>query len=651
MTILWIIHRDGAKRAALARLAGAGGQQVLGEPTDSVFQTAPAAAVVLLGLAGDFEQELEFVHRFSPRLRGSRWILIPETDHQQEAERLFDSLDCEVVCFPPGPEQLRNSIRAILAVRGVEALSERATRDALTARFARWFADLEMPELLRAIDPQMASDPLLVCGEAGTGRELLARYIHSFGGGRGGRFLHLVCRGVSSARALLDQIEDDRPPSGVRAWTIWLENVDELDLAVQSRVRGWIELGVPEELRGASRIRWIASSGDRRGAAGSGIDPGLAQLLSRQVIRIPPLRERSGAIAPLVSDCALHWCSAHRERTRRFSEEALQELRDYPWPGNLRELEGVIERSLVASGADPLTEDDLRFEAEVLYELETPVARDTASAAVAVAGELPVSGNLSNAPVTGETSAGEVIDDSPRTDAATSPSHPGDREVWQRLIGAVAHEIRNPLVSIRTLAELLPERFEDEEFRTRFSELVGSDIRRIEQVVNQLQDMTGANSAGAGRQPVDVAGLLDALLDERQDQIQSRHVLVLKELDRAQPFAMGDPQRLHGAFRGMIHRALALVPERGDVYVASKHHPSGLRGEPSVRILLRFQTGSPPPRSEIVDGVEIEGVSESEVALEFVAADAAIRDQGGTFSMDTTDSQETVIVIDLQAPD
>ena len=44
-------------------------------------------------------------------------------------------------------------------------------------------------------------------------------------------------------------------------------------------------------------------------------------------------------------------------------------------------------------------------------------------------------------------------------------------------------------------------------------------------------------------------------------------------------------------------------------------------------------------------------MSESEVALEFVAADAAIRDQGGTFSMDTTDSQETVIVIDLQAPD
>jgi signal transduction histidine kinase len=202
----------------------------------------------------------------------------------------------------------------------------------------------------------------------------------------------------------------------------------------------------------------------------------------------------------------------------------------------------------------------------------------------------------------------------------------------------------------------LPENYDDPEFRARFQELVGNDVRRIEDVITRLYSLS--ELPDGERQPVDVAALLDALLDEQREEIRSRRLLVLKELDRNQPFAMGDHDQLRSAFAGLLAKALDLVPEQGDLYLASKHHSSGLRGSPTVRILLRYHnpaavTGEPLPAEipphELSDAATV-GISLEETALEFVIAEAIVRAQGGTLTIDNTDSQETVIVIDLPAP-
>src|SRR5262249_60259099 len=75
MTGLWIIHREPRERAALARLA-ADDEAVVGAPSDPRFDAAAPPRVVLLGLAGDFEAELELARRARPRLRASAWILV-----------------------------------------------------------------------------------------------------------------------------------------------------------------------------------------------------------------------------------------------------------------------------------------------------------------------------------------------------------------------------------------------------------------------------------------------------------------------------------------------------------------------------------------------------------------------------------------------
>ena len=104
---------------------------------------------------------------------------------------------------------------------------------------------------------------------------------------------------------------------------------------------------MPPGWSGARHTRWIGTlrDGPEIDAPGA-LDRSLAQSLAGIAIRIPPLRERPLAIGAFAADTALEWCTLHGERSRQFSPGAIDALRDYPWPGNLRELEAVLDQRL-----------------------------------------------------------------------------------------------------------------------------------------------------------------------------------------------------------------------------------------------------------------------------------------------------------------
>ena len=121
---------------------------------------------------------------------------------------------------------------------------------------------------------------------------------------------------------------------------------------------------------------------------------------------------------------------------------------------------------------------------------------------------------------------------------------------------------------------------------------------------------------------------------------------MLKELDRTQPFALGDRAALAFAFEALLARALAWVPERGDLYLASKAVAAGLRGEPSVRVDAALP---PPRRTPFGHGARRRVPADRELALDIVLAELAVRAQGGSLRIDATDAEETVIAVDLPA--
>ncbi|MAI78170.1 MAG: hypothetical protein CL917_04455 [Deltaproteobacteria bacterium] len=673
MLTIWIVHRDAKHRAALTRMVGAGDGTILGGPMDPIFQSATPPNVVLLGLSGDFEEELDFVQRFGNHWPEAAWILLTSPQDRTDSQRLFDTLKATHLSYPPDPLELRRAVRVGLRKRRIEPLSSRSTRKGLGQKFRRWFKNIELPELGRSLDPRLSQVSVLIRGERGTGRSLLARYIHAFGGRANADFITIPTEGILSAEGLLGRISAIAQTTQSDSAVLWLEEADQLPVHVQRTLRDWVEFGLPPGSTHFLSLRWIAGAGpetdfDRE----PGLDLQLTEVLSALSMQVPALRDRHGHIPELISEAAQVWCQKHGETTRHFSPESLDLLSSYPWPGNLHELESVVGRSLAFSAADPMQPIHLRFPSDSHWldrlegeiepnqslrsEPEPLETYETLSEATLIEeNEAIIMGEPvlepetiteePHTPVEEPLAAEEVVPEptlsgfrstaNEKTEADPNESEPSD---FRRLVNAVAHEVRNPLVSIRTFSELLPEQYEDPEFRDQFSQLVRQDVNRIDAAVSRLQNMVELPAIQS--ESVDMAHLLDKLLEEHNDQIRERRLLILKELDHRSPHVVGDPLLLRDAFSGLLTRTLNQVSDGGDVYIASKHSDSRLGASPSLRVLLRYAVSHPEALNPRASHEDLDGIM----------AQTIIQSLGGRFTLDTTDGEECVIVIDLPAP-
>ncbi len=636
MPSLWIVHRTPRERSALARLAAAP-DAVQGAPGDPHFDSAARPDVVLLGLDGNWEPELQFAHAQRRRAPDARWILVGPRHSEGAALSLFDAVLAEYLAYPPEAIRLRNRIAARPASSTPPALSERASRELVSVRFSRWFADLELQSLLRALDPALADVRVVISGVPGTGRSVLARYLHWFGGTQRGALAHVPCGDDSRAGQIaetLAEVARSRPLAPSLA--IWLEDFERLAPVEARRLAGWIENGLPAGCVRAPLVRWIGTCADAEPAAST-----LHQALAGIAIRIPPLRERPERIAGVADATARAWCAARGARPRRFGEDAIAVMEEYPWPGNLQELESLVLQTLAAGAADPIRADDLVQDSEPF----APLPATALGILLEDAPErTPASADPSDAEEVLER-LGAIEPESQEVESAARAvplpaSRPNGDGALARLVGALSHEVRNPLATIRAFAELLPRRFQDPEFRERFAEMVRDDVGRIDALVERLAEV--ADLRRPARDKVDVTGLLEELLAERRDAIRQRSLLVLKELETSQSQALCDREQLRIAFDALLGKCLEWVPERGDVYIASRHHSTGLAGNPSMRVLLRFHTPG--------NATTAPGVSLAETSLDLMIAEIIVRAQGGDFAVASTDGEETLIVADLPAP-
>jgi transcriptional regulator with PAS, ATPase and Fis domain len=214
---------------------------------------------------------------------------------------------------------------------------------------------------------------VLLDGESGVGKELVARRIHELSSRRNGPFVAINCAALVETllEAELFGIED-RTATGVRGrrgkfesadgGTLFLDEVSDLSLSAQAKLlRAIQDLSV--ERVGATGlhkvdIRIIAAT--NRGLAGlverRRFRPDLFYRLSGVDIRVPALRERREDVRAL----ARHFLDQHRAtRTLRLSVAAASALSEYDWPGNVRELERLVERSVALAESDVIELDDL----------------------------------------------------------------------------------------------------------------------------------------------------------------------------------------------------------------------------------------------------------------------------------------------------
>ena len=122
------------------------------------------------------------------------------------------------------------------------------------------------------------------------------------------------------------------------------------------------------------------------------------------------------------------------------------------------------------------------------------------------------------------------------------------------LAAGMAHEIKNPLVSIKTFAELLPERYEEHDFRYNFSRVVGHEIERINRLVTKLLGF--ARDSDQHLEDVDVADLLEEILLLLSPQLETHQIQLEKHLDPTLPPVWADRNQLKQALYNICQNAV-----------------------------------------------------------------------------------------------
>ena len=229
---------------------------------------------------------------------------------------------------------------------------------------------LQVLENVRLVAPTDAS--VLICGETGTGKELIARAIHSASRRAGKPFIKLNCAALPAGLVESELFGHERGAfSGAiqkrigrfelaNNGTIFLDEIGEMPLDVQTKLLRVLQEYEFERV-GSSHttkvdVRVIAATNrDLARAVGDGsFRQDLYYRLSVFPVTLPPLRERLEDIPLLVRFFAQKYGPRVGRRVESIDAATMQRLIEYPWPGNIRELENLIERALILASSSVL---------------------------------------------------------------------------------------------------------------------------------------------------------------------------------------------------------------------------------------------------------------------------------------------------------
>jgi formate hydrogenlyase transcriptional activator len=230
------------------------------------------------------------------------------------------------------------------------------------------------PALLKALHAVEQVAPtdstVLLYGETGTGKELVARAIHNRSSRNGRALVSVNCSAISAGLveselfghvkgaftgALERRIGRFELANG---GTIFLDEIGELCLETQVKLlrvlqeREFEPVGSSHSLRVDVRVIAATNRNLREAVQAGRFRSDLFYRLNVFPIDLPPLRERRSDIPQLVAFCLSQFSKRLGKKIDGVSPESMENLVNYPWPGNIRELQNVIERAIIVS-ADP----------------------------------------------------------------------------------------------------------------------------------------------------------------------------------------------------------------------------------------------------------------------------------------------------------
>ncbi len=238
--------------------------------------------------------------------------------------------------------------------------------------------DPKMAAVLEVVE-RVADSPatVLITGESGTGKDLLARAIHFSSGRRDESFVPINCAAIPEnlieselfgyARGAFTDAR--RAKTGLfiaaRGGTLFLDEIGEMPLALQSKLLRAIEdkkvrpLGATEEIPADVRIVAATNTDLDRAMENGRFRSDLYYRLATVTITVPPLRERPGDIPLLIKHFLSRACAETGRPLANIDSAAMERLLRYPWPGNARELQNALQRGVILARNNTLTISEL----------------------------------------------------------------------------------------------------------------------------------------------------------------------------------------------------------------------------------------------------------------------------------------------------
>jgi two-component system nitrogen regulation response regulator NtrX len=232
------------------------------------------------------------------------------------------------------------------------------------------FAIRALVERIETVAPTGAR--VLITGENGTGKELVARALHHLSPRAGARFVEVNCAAIPSElieselfghrKGSFTGAHEDRAGKFEQAdgGTLFLDEIGDMSLAAQSKVLRALQDGVITRVGGEQPIqvdvRVIAATNKllEKEIEKGHFREDLFFRLNVVPIHVPPLRERRDDIPMLARYFARLAATEQRLPPREFSGEALERLAQLEWPGNVRELRNTVERLLILARGEPI---------------------------------------------------------------------------------------------------------------------------------------------------------------------------------------------------------------------------------------------------------------------------------------------------------
>ncbi len=234
---------------------------------------------------------------------------------------------------------------------------------------------IELLDIVQMVSETMAT--ILITGESGTGKSMLAKYIHRHSSRQEGHFIELSCGTLAETlleSELFGHVKGaftgaDRNKKGkfeeAYGGTIFLDDINCASLNCQIKLLRILQEKTFEKVGGnesiSTDVRIITATNTllMDEVENKKFREDLYHRINVVSLFIPPLRDRLGDIEPLVEYFIKRFNEAHNKKVKGISKSALQFFYNYHWPGNVRQLENVLERSIILSQGDFIIPESL----------------------------------------------------------------------------------------------------------------------------------------------------------------------------------------------------------------------------------------------------------------------------------------------------